>query len=160
MKNDDLSPTRRLEELGLVLPPLRQPIANFLPFKRHGSLLFLSGQGPVTAGGIRHCGTVGNDVGVEDAYNHARLATLNLLAAAHAALGSIDRIAEIVKVLGLVNAAPDFKDHPAVINGCSDLLISVFGQERGTHARSAVGVSSLPSHITVELEMIVSITVD
>jgi enamine deaminase RidA (YjgF/YER057c/UK114 family) len=153
------APSERLRKLGLTLPPPRKPVANFLPYKRHGDLLFLSGQGPVNHGGVRYTGKVGLDVSVSEAYQHARLTALNLLSVADAAAGSIDRVAEIVKVLGFVNAAPDFTDHPAVMNGCSDLLISVFG-EQGMHARSAIGAGSLPNDITVEIEMIVALAID
>jgi enamine deaminase RidA (YjgF/YER057c/UK114 family) len=152
-------PSERLRKLGLTLPPPRKPVANFLPYKRHGDLLFLSGQGPVSHGGVKHTGKVGLDVSVSEAYLHAQLATLNLLAVADAAAGSIDRVAEIVKVLGFVNAAPDFAEHPAVMNGCSDLLVSLFG-EQGMHARSAIGAGSLPNQITVEIEMIVALATD
>lgn len=101
-------------------------------------------------------GKVGAEIGSDEAYQHARRVTLNLLSAANAALGSIDRIGGIVKVLGFVNAVPEFADHPTVINGCSDLLIDIFGPDRGAHARSAIGAGSLPSRITVEIEMVVS----
>lgn len=149
-------PSERLAELGITLPPARVPVGNFAPAVRHGDLLFLSGQGPVTADGTRHTGKVGDTVSEEEGRDHARLVTLNLLAAAAAELGSIDRIDRIIKVLGLVNAAPGFARHPAVIDGCSDLLSDIFGPERGRHARSAVGAGSLPGQITVEIEMIVS----
>ncbi|TPM93715.1 RidA family protein [Mesorhizobium sp. B2-1-3A] len=153
------APSERLRKLGLTLPPQRRPVANFLPYKQYGHLLFLSGQGPVSHEGVRYTGKVGLDVSVSEAYQHAQLTTLNLLAVAEAAAGSIDRVAEIVKVLGFVNAAADFTDHPAVINGCSDLLVSLFG-EQGMHARSAIGAGSLPNQITVEIEMIVALAVD
>lgn len=150
------SPSARLTALGLTLPPIRRPAGNFIMAKRHGDLLFLSGQGPGgTETVVRH-GKVGAEFGVWEAYDHARRVTLNLLAAAEAELGSVDQIGSIVKVLGFVNAIPEFTDHPAVINGCSDLLVEIFGPERGAHARSAIGAGSLPSQITVEIEMIVS----
>jgi enamine deaminase RidA (YjgF/YER057c/UK114 family) len=148
--------SQRLAALGLELPPQRPPVGNFVTAMRHGDLLFLSGQGPVTADGAKFSGKVGAEVSEAEATEHARLVTLNLLAAAAAELGSIDRIDRIIKVLGFVNAAPDFARHPAVINGCSDLLNDVFGPERGRHARSAIGAGSLPGQITVEIEMIVS----
>lgn len=151
-----LLPSQRLAELGLHLPPPRPPVGNFATAVRHGDLLFLSGQGPVTAEGVKHTGKVGATVTEVEARTHARLVTLNLLAAAAAELGSIDRIGRIIKVLGFVNAAPDFARHPAVIDGCSDLLLDIFGPERGRHARSAIGAGSLPGQITVEIEMIVS----
>ncbi|WP_345799494.1 RidA family protein [Agrobacterium larrymoorei] len=125
-----------------------------MPFKRCGNLLYLSGQGPVSEDGHRHIGKVGQEVSVAEAYEHAKLTTINLLAVTEMALGSINAVAEVIKVLGFVNAAPDFTSHPQVINGCSDLLIAVFGNEKGAHARSAVGAGSLPSGITVEIEII------
>lgn len=151
-----MSPAERLKSLGIELRATRKPAGNFVMAKRHGNLLYLSGQGPTDADGVRMTGKVGQAVTREEAYEHARLVTVNLLSAAQAELGSIDDIDEIVKVLGFVNAAPDFADHPAVLNGCSDLLVAIFGAERGSHARSAIGAGSLPSQITVEIEMIVS----
>ena len=145
----------RLLAAGLVLPPPRAPIANFVGGVREGDLLFLSGQGPVTPEGKR-AGKVGSEVDVEEAYRHARLAGLNLLAQMRAVLGSLDHVSRIVKVFGMVNAADHFTGHPSVIDGCSDLFVEVFG-ERGRHARSAVGVSSLPGNITVEIEAIVAV---
>jgi enamine deaminase RidA (YjgF/YER057c/UK114 family) len=140
--------------LGIVLPAVPPPVANFVPAVQTGNLLFLSGQGPVLPGGVRHIGKVGADVSVEKAYQHARLTTVNLLAVMHEALGSLQRVTRIVKVLGMVNATPDFTEHPRVINGCSDLLVAVFGESIGRHARSAVGMGSLPAQITVEIELI------
>jgi enamine deaminase RidA (YjgF/YER057c/UK114 family) len=142
---------------GLVLPPPPAPIANFRTFRRAGNLLFLSGQGPLEANGTLHCGKVGRDVDMAEAYKHARLTGLNLLAVTKAALGDLDRVDYVVKLLGMVNAVPDFTDHPQVINGCSDLFIEVFGNARGEHARSAVGMGSLPGGITVEIEAILAI---
>jgi enamine deaminase RidA (YjgF/YER057c/UK114 family) len=149
-------PSDRLRALGIVLPPPPAPVANFVTHVREGDLLFLSGQGPTEPDGTQHTGKVGRDVAVDDAYRHARLTGINLLAVLHDALGSIDRVRRIVKVFGMVNGMPDFADHPLVINGCSDLFIAVFG-EAGRHARSAVGMGSLPGNITVEIEAIVAI---
>lgn len=145
----------RLASLGIVLPPISIPQANYVPFVISGSFLYLSGQGPKTPEGTWLCGKVGDDVSVETAYQHARLTGISLLAAASAALGSLDRVERVVKLLGLVNASPKFAEHPKVINGCSDLLVEVFG-EAGRHARSAIGVGSLPGGITVEIEAIMS----
>lgn len=142
---------------GVILPPAPAPIANFRTFRRVGNLLFLSGQGPLEADGRLHCGKVGRDVDVATAYKHARLTGLNLLAVTKAALGNLDRVDYVAKLLGMVNAEPDFADHPSVINGCSDLFIEAFGNERGEHARSAVGMGSLPGGITVEIEAILVI---
>lgn len=150
------TPRQRLAMLGIVVPPPPPPIANFVTHVREGSLLFLSGQGPREANGHLHTGKVGIDVTVEQAYGHARLTGINLLSVMQGVLGDLGRVGRIVKLLGMVNATPDFGDHPSVINGCSDLLVQVFG-ERGEHARSAVGVGSLPGNITVEIEAVVAI---
>jgi enamine deaminase RidA (YjgF/YER057c/UK114 family) len=123
---------------------------------RQGSLLFLSGQGPRRHDGTLMTGKVGADVTVEEAYGHAQLTGLSLLSVAKSALGELSRISGIVKLLGMVNAVPDFGEHPQVINGCSDLLVAVFG-EAGRHARSAVGVGSLPGNISVEIEAILAL---
>ena len=152
-----LSPSQRLAKLGLVLPPVPSPIANFVSHVQHGDLLFLSGQGPREADGILHTGKVGEEVTAEQAYAHARLTGLNLLAVMQHALGDLGRVGRIVKLLGMVNATPGFSAHPQVINGCSDLFVAVFG-EAGRHARSAIGVGSLPGQITVEIEAIISIS--
>jgi enamine deaminase RidA (YjgF/YER057c/UK114 family) len=150
------TPYDRLAGLGLQLPPVPPPIGNFVTHVQEGALIYLSGQGPTYADGRLHSGKVGGDVSVEDAYAHAQLTGLNLLAVLHEAIGDLGRVRQIVKLLGMVNATPDFADHPAVINGCSDLMISVFG-DAGRHARSAAGWGSLPRQITVEIEMIVAI---
>ncbi|MET0574341.1 MAG: RidA family protein [Mesorhizobium sp.] len=156
LKRPENTPYDRLKALGITLPEAPPPIANFVTHVQEGRLLFLSGQGPTQNGGNPHTGKVGADVDVDTAYGHARLTGINLIAVMHAALGDLGRVRRVVKLLGMVNAAPDFSDHPSVINGCSDLLIDVFG-ERGVHARSAVGHSSLPGQITVEIEAIVAI---
>ena len=145
---------KRLVELGLTLPPLPTPGGNYVHHVATGNLLFLAGKGPLPEGGVVPTGKVGAEVTVEDAYRHARSVGLVLIAAMQDALGDLDRVRRIVKVLGMVNAAPDFGDQPRVVNGCSDLFVEVFG-ERGRHARSAVGMGSLPSRITVEIEAIV-----
>jgi len=155
--NGDQAPDDRLRRLGIVLPPPPKPIANFVPYVQEGNLLFLSGQGPVEQGGLRHMGKVGYTVTTQQAYEHARITGINLLAVLQDALGSLRRVKRIVKLLGMVNAAPDFSEHPLVINGCSDLLVSVFGDTIGRHARSAVGMNSLPGQITVEVELIVAL---
>ncbi|MGY5779741.1 RidA family protein [Rhizobium sp. LEGMi135b] len=150
------TPYQRLAALGIELPPPPPPIANFVTHVREGNVLYLSGQGPRELDGHLHSGKVGGDVGVDRAYQHARLTGINLLAVMHGALGDLSRVKRVVKLLGMVNAVPDFEDHPSVINGCSDLFIEVFG-EAGQHARSAVGFGSLPGNITVEIEAIVSL---
>jgi len=151
------SPYKRLQASGLSLPTPAAPVGTYVPFKLSGNMLYLSGQGPRQADGRLMTGKVGRDLGVEEAYEHAQLTGLNLLSVAHKALGDLDRVAQVVKLFGMVNAAPDFHDHPAVINGCSDLLEKVFGA-RGRHARSAVGMGSLPGNISVEIEAIFEIT--
>ena len=151
-----MSPYDRLKELGIVLPPPPSPIANFVTHIQEGNLLYLSGQGPRENDGFMHTGKVGSDVSVDDAYKHARLTAINLLAVMQSALGDLNRVKRVVKLLGMVNAVPDFEAHPLVINGCSDLLIDVFG-EAGNHARSAVGFGSLPGNITVEIEAIIAL---
>jgi len=150
------SPYQRLAALGIKLPPPPPPIANFVTHVVEGNMLYLSGQGPREADGHLHAGKVGANVGVDEAYRHARLTGINLLAVMHDALGDLSRVKRVVKLLGMVNAVPEFEDHPSVINGCSDLLIAVFGAA-GEHARSAVGFGSLPGNITVEIEAIVAL---
>jgi len=144
----------RLKSLGITLPPVPTPVANYVPFVITGSLVFLSGQGPRKPEGGMFTGKVGGAVSVEDAYQHARLVGIQLLSALRDAVGDLDRVTRIVKLLGMVNGVPDFKQHPKVINGCSDLLVEVF-EAKGKHARSAVGMGSLPDDITVEIEAIV-----
>ncbi|MGC1303939.1 MAG: RidA family protein [Caulobacteraceae bacterium] len=151
------APYMALNRLGLTLPPARSPVANFVPAVIEGELVYLSGQGPIDRDGAAIRGKVGADVTIEDGYAGARLTTLNLLAALEGAIGSLERVRRIVKVLGMVNAAPNFAGHPLVIDGCSDLLVEVFGPQIGPHARSAVGMSSLPGQIAVEIEMIVAL---
>lgn len=150
------SPYERLSSLGIKLPPAPPPIANFVTHVQEGNILYLSGQGPREENGLQYCGKVGIDVSADEAYAHARLTGINLLAVMHAALGDLGRVKRVIKLLGMVNAAPDFEDHPNVINGCSDLFMEVFG-EAGQHARSAVGFGSLPGNITVEIEAIVAL---
>ena len=150
------SPYDRLEALGLPLLEPAAPVGTYVPFKLSGNMLYLSGQGPRQADGRLMTGKVGQDVSVTEAYEHARLTGLNLVAVAHQALGDLGRVAQVVKLFGMVNATADFRDHPAVINGCSDLLATIFG-DIGHHARSAVGMGSLPGNISVEIEAIFEI---
>jgi len=147
---------RRLDELGVQLPPPAQPRAEYIPSKRIGNLLFLSGQGPIRNGLPLLVGQVGGDVTLEEGIEAARQATLNALAAIKAAVGSLDHVEEIVQLRGFVNSAPGFFLQPQVMNGASELLVAVFG-ERGRHVRCALGTSSLPHNIPVEIEMIVSL---
>lgn len=146
----------RLIELGLVLPSVPQPVGTYVPSVRVGNLLFVGGKVPYGPDGRVIVGKVGAQISVEEGYQHARLVGLTLVAAMKEALGDLDRVRRIVKVLGMVNAVPDFTDHGKVINGCSDLLVEVFG-ERGAHARSAVGMGSLPRQVPVEIEAVVEV---
>jgi enamine deaminase RidA (YjgF/YER057c/UK114 family) len=148
---------QRLKELAITLPAIGGPLGNYVHAKRVGDLLYLSGKGPPETGGRMPRGKLGAGMSVDEGYRHARGVGLVLIAAMREALGGdLDRVKDIVKVLGMVNAAPDFEDHPKVINGCSDLFVEVFG-EHGRHARSAVGMSSLPGGIPVEIEVIVAV---
>jgi enamine deaminase RidA (YjgF/YER057c/UK114 family) len=146
----------RLTELGITLETVPEPMGNYVHAVRTGNLLFLSGKGPRKAEGGVSTGKVGSDVTLEQGYQDARSVGITLLAVMENELGSLDNVTRIVKVLGMVNSAPDFTDHPKVINGCSDLFVEVFG-DKGRHARSAVGLAALPSNITVEIEVIVEV---
>jgi enamine deaminase RidA (YjgF/YER057c/UK114 family) len=152
-----MSIEKRLKELNITLPKVGAPMGSYVHAKRVGNLLYLSGKGPHSADGKMPKGKLGAGMSVEEGYKHARQVGLVLIAVMKDALGGeLDRVGEVIKVLGMVNAAPDFQDHPKVINGCSDLFVEVFG-EHGRHARSAVGMSSLPAGIPVEIEVIVSV---
>ena len=147
---------QRLKDLGLALPPPQMPVANYVRAVRTGTLVFLAGHLPVEHGKIVYQGKLGRDMDVETGYRAARLVMLNCLASLKEAIGDLDRVQRIVKLLGMVNSAPDFTEQPQVMNGASDLLVQVFG-ERGRHARSAVGMAGLPSGVAVEIEMIVEV---
>jgi enamine deaminase RidA (YjgF/YER057c/UK114 family) len=147
-----MSAEKRLKQLNIDLGSVTPPVANYVNAVRTGNLLFLAGKGPAGS----PPGIVGKDFTVEQAYQHARSTGLALIAVMRHELGSLDRVKRIVKVLGMVNAVPGFGDQPKVINGCSDLFVEVFG-ERGKHARSAVGMGSLPNNIPVEIECIVEL---
>jgi enamine deaminase RidA (YjgF/YER057c/UK114 family) len=151
-----MSPDDKLAQMGLTLPPTPTPAGNYVPFKRDGNIAYLAGQGPRKPDGTLHTGKVGGNVTVETAYEHAKLVGLQLLSSAKAAAGGDLSKVEFLKVLGMVNGTPDFGDHPRVINGFSDLVVAVLG-ERGRHARSAVGMGSLPMGITVEIEAVIRI---
>jgi enamine deaminase RidA (YjgF/YER057c/UK114 family) len=151
-----MSAEARLKQLGITLPDVPAPVANYLPYRVAGSLLFLAGQGPRAADGKMLTGKVGAEVSVDEGYKRARIIGLQLLSATRMALGSLDRVDTVLKMLCMVNAVPDFKDHPKVANGMSDLFVEVFG-ENGKHARSAVGMGSLPNQISVEIEGVLSI---
>jgi len=146
----------RLAELSIVLPASIAPMANYVPSVLSGNLLYVSGQGAAGPDGRWLTGRVPDQIDPKEAYQRARATGIRILAVAKQALGSLDRVQRVVKLLGFVNATADFQDHPAIVNGCSDLLVEVFG-ERGRHARSAVGVASLPVNISVEIEAIFEI---
>ena len=152
-----MSAEKRLKELGIDLGKVSAPVANYVNAVRTGKLLYLAGKGPrPDASGVRPRGKVGREYTAEQAYQHARSVGLDLLAVMRQELGSLDKVKRVVKVLGMVNAVPEFTDHPKVINGCSDLFVEVLG-EAGKHARSAVGMGSLPMGIPVEIEVIVEV---
>jgi enamine deaminase RidA (YjgF/YER057c/UK114 family) len=146
----------RLKELKIELPPVPKPGGNYVHAVRTGNLLFLAGKGPSNPDGSVPKGKVGRDVSTEEGYRHARSVGLVLLAVMKDNLGSLDRVRRVVKVLGMVNSAPEFSEQPSVINGCSDLFVEVLG-DKGRHARSAVGMGGLPGGMTVEIEVIVEV---
>lgn len=146
-----MSAENRLRELGLALPELPDPVANYVHAVRTGNLLFLAGKGPKGA-----AGKVGAEFSLQQGYEFAHEVGLLLIAVMKKELGSLDRVVRVVKILGFVNAAPDFQEHPKVINGCSDLMVSIFG-DRGRHARTALGAGSLPFQIPVEIEAIIEV---
>jgi enamine deaminase RidA (YjgF/YER057c/UK114 family) len=152
-----MSAEGRIKELGITLPDPPKPGGNYVPAVRVGNLLFLSGHGPSRVEGKPSArGKVGRDLSTEDGYKVAREVGINLLGTARSMLGSLDKVNRIVKVLGMVNSAEGFGEQPKVINGFSDLMVEVFG-EQGRHARSAVGMAELPSGIPVEIEMILEV---
>ena len=153
-----MSAEKRLKELKIDLGTVSSPIANYVNAVRTGNLLFLAGKGPrMGKDGRRPTGKVGRDYTAEEAYEHARTVGMDLLAVMRTELGSLDKVKRVVKVLGMVNSADDFGDQPKVINGFSDLMVQVFGEAMGKHARSAVGMGSLPMGIPVEIECIVEV---
>lgn len=150
---------KKLAALGLSLPAAPAPMANYVPVARTGNLLFISGHGPVTVkdGKIHYIrGKVGRDLTVEQGYEAAKVVMLNILQSIKGAVGNLDKVRKIVKLLGFVNCTEDFPDQPKVLNGASDLLVELYG-ERGRHARSAVGMYQLPFSIAVEIEMVVEV---
>ncbi len=148
-------PERRLEELGIQLPQPPQPVASYVPAIKSGNLLFVSGQVPVSDGKLVHEGIVGKNLGVEEAKEAARVCILNALAVVKKELGHLGRVTKIVRLSGYVASTADFTEQPVVINGASDLLVDVFGEEKGKHSRIAVGVASLPLNAPVEIDIIV-----
>ena len=152
-----MSAEKRIAELGIDLNQPSSPIANYVPAVQVGNLLFLSGHGPRKGGSSDMVtGKVGGDLTVEQGYDAARLVGIQLLASIKREVGSLDNVKRCVKALGMVNCTPEFGDQPAVVNGFSDLMVEVFG-DNGKHARSAVGMGSLPNQIAVEIELIVEL---
>ncbi len=147
---------QRLKELGITLTTPSKPLANYVHAVRSGNLVFLAGHGPRDEQGKLITGKVGRDLDIAAGQHAARRTAISLLSSLKAEIGDLNKVKRIVKVLGMVNATEDFTQHPKVINGCSDLLVEVFG-DRGKHARAAVGMASLPMDIAVEIEMIVEI---
>ncbi len=146
----------RLQELGIELPEAAAPVANYVPYVIDGKQLWVAGQVPFWNGTIKYTGVVGETVSIEDAVDAARICALNILAQTKAALGDLDRIVQLIKLGGFVNAAPGFADQPTVINGASDLLVEVLGS-KGLHARSAVGAGGLPLNTPVEIDAVIAI---
>ncbi len=151
-----MNPEARIQELGLTLPMAPKPVANYVPAVRSGSLLFLSGVIPSRDGKLALEGKLGRDLTIEQGYEAAKIATLNALANIKQALGTLDRVTRILRVVGHVASHEGFVQHPAVINGASDLLVAVFG-EAGRHSRVALGAAELPMNAPVEIELIVEV---
>jgi enamine deaminase RidA (YjgF/YER057c/UK114 family) len=150
---------KKLAEMGLSLPPASTPVANYVPAVRSGNLLFVSGHGPayVTDGKIEYIrGKLGRDLSVEQGYEAAKHVMLNILQSIKGVIGDLDKVRRVVKLLGFVNCTEDFPDQPKVVNGASDLLVALYG-DQGRHARSAVGMQQLPFGIAVEIEMVVEV---
>jgi enamine deaminase RidA (YjgF/YER057c/UK114 family) len=152
-----MSAEAKIHELRLELPPAPKPLAVYKPLVVIGNLAYVSGHGPVRTDGSLIVGRVGESMDLEGGRAAARQVGLAILSTLRSELGSLDRVARVIKLLGMVNCTPDFPDHPKVINGCSELFADVFGRERGIGARSAVGMGSLPGHIAVEIEAIVEV---
>ena len=144
----------RLAELGFTLPTVPKPVAEYLPAKQVGDLVYVSGQGPIREGKAVYTGQVGKEVSLDDAHEAAQICVLNCLAAIKAVVGSLSQVEEVVQIRGFVNSAPAFHDQPKVVNGASELLVKLLG-DRGRHARAALGTGNLPGNIPVEIEMIV-----
>jgi enamine deaminase RidA (YjgF/YER057c/UK114 family) len=152
----DYNPEAKLGELNITLRDQGTPVANYVHAVRTGNLIFLAGKGPKQANGENILGKLGTDLSVDEGYNAAREVAINQLSVLKSELGNLNKVKRVVKVKGMVNAIPDFKDHSKVINGYSDLMVAVFG-DAGKHARAAVGMGSLPGNMAVEIEMIVEV---
>jgi enamine deaminase RidA (YjgF/YER057c/UK114 family) len=147
---------KKLKDLGVTLVAPAKPIANYVKAVRTGNLIFLAGHGPVKPDGTYVTGKVGSELTIEQGYEAAKLTAIQLLSTLKGEVGDFNKVKRVVKVLGMVNCPADFGDHPKVINGCSDLLVAVFG-DKGKHARSSVGMNSLPMNTSVEIEIIVEV---
>tara|TARA_R110000868_G_scaffold241497_3_gene496702 strand:- start:419683 stop:420153 length:471 start_codon:yes stop_codon:yes gene_type:complete len=150
--------SQRLRELNITLPQATKPLASYVPTRHTGSLIHISGQIPISEGTIIATGIVPTEVDQDTAIQCARQCTLNALAALQDAIGTLDKVTKVVKVGVFVAAAPDFGAQPTIANGCSDLLVEIFGQDIGQHARAAVGVASLPRNVPVEIEFIFEVS--
>jgi len=157
MSNTDVE--ERLKKLGFELPVVAKPVAEYVPAKRVGNFVYVSGQGPIRDGKAVYVGRVGKEVSLDEAYKAAEICALNCLAAIKLVVGSLEEVEQIVQVRGFVNSAQDFHDQPKVMNGASELLVRAFG-DRGRHVRAALGTSNLPGNIPVEIEMVVRVTSD
>jgi enamine deaminase RidA (YjgF/YER057c/UK114 family) len=152
-----VSAEQRIKDLGLELPPVPKPVGNYVGGVRTGNLLFMSGVGPRKPDGSLIKGKLGDTMSVDEGYQAARVVALNMLANIRGQLGSLDKVKRVVKVLGMVNATPDFEDPPKVINGFSDVFVEVFG-DAGRGGRSAVGMATLPFQMAVEVEMVLEVS--
>lgn len=153
-----MTPEAKLQELGLTLPEPPKPVATYVGAVQVGSVLFVSGHGPVKDGEHLFIGKLGRDMDVAEGKEAAQLVALNMLATVKAHLGDLDQVGRVVKLLCLVNSSPDFRRQPEVANGASDLFVEIFGKERGSHARSAIGMGALPFGIAVEIEGIFDVS--
>jgi enamine deaminase RidA (YjgF/YER057c/UK114 family) len=153
-----MSNEARFAALQLILPPAPKPVGVYKPMVICGNLVYVSGHGPLKPDKSLICGKVGADLSFDQGRDAARQVGLAILATLRDQLGSLDRIGRVIKLLGMVNCAPDFTDHPKIINGCSELFAAVFGEDNGIGARSAVGMGSLPANIAVEIEAIFELT--
>jgi len=150
------TPEEKIKALNISLPAPSSPVANYVKYVRTGNLIFLSGHGPAKADGTYITGKLGRDLSIEEGYAAAKQTGISLLATLKSAVGDLSKVKRIVKVLGMVNGTDSFTDQPKVINGFSDLMVAVFG-DKGKHARSAVGMASLPMNMAVEIEMVVEV---
>ena len=155
-KTRDDNPEQKLKELGIQLSSPSSPVANYVNTVKTGNLVFISGKGPLKKDGNYVLGKLGENLTLEQGYEAARLTAINLISTLKASIGDLSKVKRIVRVTGMVNATSDFTDHPKVVNGCSDLLVEVFG-DNGKHTRAAVGMNSLPLNIAVEIDMVVEL---